>query len=216
MALRDPVEDLAETMSRRVEILYQRGEVESARRLVEGFVREHPGHPAAMELQGDLLRLEGKLKEARDLYASIIQQYPGRINTERKHAQVVLRLNEQDLQRLEALGALEWQEIRNPAGLQRHASTSAFLSLLFPGFGQAYNGHWVKSGILAALAIIWWVLFFSIGFGNGWSLTGMGWFLLWVGVVLYSVAIVDAALGARGEVVVKPQRPTPPVDKPFE
>ncbi|MCL6624088.1 MAG: tetratricopeptide repeat protein, partial [Fimbriimonadales bacterium] len=155
MVLRDPVEDLAETLSKRAEVLYERGEVESARQLVEKFVGDHPGHPAAMELQADLLRLEGKWEEARDLYASIIKQFPGRINTERKHAQVVLRLNERELERLASLDALEWQEMRNPAGLQRHASTSAFLSLLMPGFGQAYNGQWGKAGVFAILAIGW-------------------------------------------------------------
>ncbi len=217
MVLRDPAEEAGETLSKRVEILYQRGEVETARRLVEDFIKGHPGHPAAMELEADLLRLEGRYKEARDLYASLLRQHPGRVNAERKLAEVALRLDERELERLAALEALEWQEMRNPAGLQRHASTSAFLSLVLPGFGQAYNGDWVKAGVFGVLAIGWWVLFLSLGLEEGGSLTGMGWFLLLVGVIFYLIAIVDAALGAQeAPGGGKPQRPTPPVDKPFE
>ena len=85
-----------------------------------------------------------------------------------------------------------------------------------PGFGQAYNGHFLKGIVFAVVAVLAWVGLLNLGILNG-KVTG--WFLpsLLALAGVYLVAIIDAAVVAgKHGVTVRPTRPTPPVDKPFE
>jgi TM2 domain-containing membrane protein YozV len=106
----------------------------------------------------------------------------------------------------------------NPEGARKSAGTAAFFSMLLPGFGQVYNGHFVKGIIFVIPAVLAWIGVLNLGIVNG-GVTG--WFLpsiVLLGIV-YVVAIIDAAVvaGRTGSATpIRPNRPVPPVDKPFE
>ncbi|MCH8275506.1 MAG: tetratricopeptide repeat protein [Armatimonadetes bacterium] len=221
MDIRDPIEELAETAGRKARILFERGEKEAARTALLKVIEDHPSHPAGLEAKADLLRLEGKLAEAASLYAEVIEKHPGRVNTERKHAEIVLSMHEKELVASEAFRATNVREVMNPAGVRRTSGMSAFLSLLSPGFGQVYNGYLVKGLVMLAITAVLWVLMFTVGYvsaaeGRG-TMTTVGWAILVLGLAYYVAAVMDAAVSAQKNTPPPaPARPKPPVDKPFE
>ena len=213
----DAVTDEIQAQIRKAHLMRQRGENASAEKILGEIVEKHPGHPEAVLLQAEALEGQGKIKEARDLLAPLIEGDRKTVAIERKHAELVLKVAEREQLVNFALGD-DISSLMNPEGVRKSSGTAAFFSMLFPGFGQAYNGHFVKGIIFAAVAVFAWIGVLNLGIA-GKSVTD--WFLpsiIALGVV-YVVAIIDAAVvaGKTGaNVMIRPQRPVPPVDKPFE
>lgn len=221
----DVAHDEIERIVVQARVLRSRGENVAADRLLLEVCDKYPDHPSSLETRAFLLADQGKLREARDLLSKLIADHPGRLSAERKHAELVLRVAEQDDVVMQTLRASELNAIMNPAGLRRSAGTAAMLGLLFPGFGQIYNGELWKGVGYALLGAALWTCFGLFGFvsysdGAGGMKSEFAPSAVWWGLLLlllYIVGILDAAVSApRSQVGGVPARPRPPVDKPFE
>ena len=110
-----------------------------------------------------------------------------------------------------------FQSVMNPAGVRRSAGTSAFLNIMLPGFGQIYNGELYKGIAFAIVAVGLWIALFTVGLGQKSQPTGGFWPIIVCLLTLYVVTIMDAAVTAsKTQPSSIPERPKPPVDKPFE
>ncbi|MEO7453276.1 MAG: hypothetical protein ABIV13_00760 [Fimbriimonadales bacterium] len=170
-----------------------------------------------MLLQAEAFERTGKLKEALDLLGPIVESEMKTVAIERKHAELVLKVAERDQLVNYAMGD-NLASLMSPEGARKSAGTAAFFSMLLPGFGQAYNGQFVKGIVFIVIAVLAWIGVLNLGIANG-AVTG--WFLPSASVlgIAYVVAIIDAAVvaGKTGSATaIRPQRPVPPVDKPFE
>ena len=213
----DSISDEIQSQIRKAHLLRQRGENLAAERILAEVIEKHPGHPEAILLQAEALESQKKYKEARDLLAPLLESEVKSVAIERKHAELVLKVAERD-QIVNFAMSDNLSSLMNPEGARKSAGTAAFFSMLFPGFGQAYNGHFVKGIVFCVVAVFAWIGVLNLGIAGK---TVTGWFMpsiITLGIT-YVVAIIDAAVvaGRSGSsVVTRPQRPTPPVDKPFE
>ena len=133
--------------------------------LALGGPGDGPGTKAAdapiHEMLGDLLAAQGEDEAARDAYDNAHQLDPARASAERKFAQMTLRLA--DMKALAALGeAVRKGEAPPPdvvglassAGGKRSAGLALLASLALPGFGQFYNGQFVKGAICLGVFLL--------------------------------------------------------------
>lgn len=211
----DPIEDEIEAARRRAHVFEGRGNREAALAALAEVVEKYPDHPNAREAHADILIAAGKLEEAKEVLGALVKEFPGRIETERKHARLVLKLDERNISAALLLGEGDLTALMNPAGAKRSAGTAALLSLLAPGFGQIFNGELVRGLTMLGISVVLWILFFTVGYTNEINL--VGWVLAALLVVLYVGCLLDAAVSAPKHAMgPPPPRPTPPVDKPFE
>lgn len=158
---------------------------------------------------------KGEVKEARDLLAALIAAGNANVAAERKHAELVLKVASRDHLVNAALSG-DFASMINPEGIKRNSATAAFFSMLLPGFGQFYNGEFVKGIIFAIAAVLFWIGLLMLGISAK-QVTEWFWPSMIGLAVVYLVAILDAAVAAgRSSPAIRPERPTPPVDKPFE
>jgi hypothetical protein len=110
------------------------------------------------ELIGDLKMQRGDLKGALAAYDTAHKMNTERASAERKFAEVTLKLARIDgaLAHTEELVKSDrFVSILADAGPQKRRNAGvAMLFSLFPGFGQFYNGQFVKGAILMALIVI--------------------------------------------------------------
>jgi hypothetical protein len=215
----DPVREEIRSAMSKAHALRHRGDSAGAENVMREIVAKYPEHPDALEANAELLIDQNKLPEARDLLARVIAEHPGRISTERRHAEIVLRIANKDAV-VQRLLTGDMGDIMNPAGVKRHAATGGFFSLLLPGFGQIYNGEFVKGICFASSAVVLWIGLFALGMAGGGGkksqLTGFFWPILVLLLTIYIVGIADASVAAaRSTPAPPPDRPKPPVDKPF-
>lgn len=215
----DPIADEIETARRQVHVYQSRGDRESASQVIDAVIAKYPDHPDALEAKADHLIHAGELNQAKELLAKIVRAFPGRIETERKYARLVLKLEERNLSASLLMGEGDFASLMNPAGVKRSAGTAAILSLLAPGFGQIYNGQLMRGIVLLLVAVVLWTLMFTIGYvgaGQSGQMTAVGWALAVLLAAFYLGCLLDAAISAPKHAIAAPARPTPPVDKPFE
>lgn len=207
----DPIVEEIQSAVRRAHVLRTRGDVSGAETEISRMLDKFPEHPDAIEAKADFLVEQGKIKEARDLLAPVVEKHPGRISTERKYAELVLQV-----------GAREMLFVETPDRLgygvgKRSANTAGFLSLLLPGFGQVYNAELYKGIVFSVLAVSLWIGLFTIGLGPKSQPSGFFWPILVCLLTVYVASILDAAVTAgKLPTFEPPTRPVPPVDKPFE
>jgi len=207
--------DVEDALSK-ARVFVSRREASAALAVMDELLRKYPEHPKVLDAKGDILRELGKLEEARECYAKVISNHKGWISTEKKHAEVVFQLEQAKYATETLMKEMSFAELMNPAGVKRSGGTAAFLSLLLPGFGQIYNGEFIKGIVMLLIAVISWVLLFTVGW-VGASINAVGWFFIVVLVMLYIVSMIDAGAGAAKRVPSPPPpRPKPPVDLPFE
>ncbi len=214
----DPLDAVSEEIQsrlRKARIFEQRGDVAGAEALRKEILEQHPDHPEAVLIRAATHEAKGELKEARDLLAALIAAGNANVAAERKHAELVLKVAGRDHLVSAALTG-DFSSMMNPEGIKRNSGTAAFFSMLLPGFGQFYNGEMVKGIIFAAAAVFFWIGLLNFGIGEK-EVTEWFWPSMIGLAVVYLVAILDAAVAAgRSGPRIRPERPTPPVDKPFE
>lgn len=211
----DPIEDEIEAARRRAHVMESRGDRDAAVAALMDVAQKYPDHPSAREAHADALIAAGKLDEAKEILAQLVKEHPGRIETERKHAKLVLKLAERNISASLLLGEGDLHSLMNPAGARRSAGTAAFLSLLAPGFGQIYNGQLVRGLTMLGISVVLWILFFTVGYTDRMNLAG--WIIGGILFVFYVGCLLDAAVSAPKHTMgPPPPRPKPPVDKPFE
>ncbi len=107
----------------------------------------------AWELQGDLHRRQGERSAARSAYQQAVKLDPGNASAERKYAELVLFLGEQERARREQRDLVESPDKR-PAK-RPHPTLAVIYGCLFPGLGQLYNRQHEKGlAIFLAAAVI--------------------------------------------------------------
>ncbi len=113
------------------------------------------------EMLGDLLAAEGEDEKARDAYDAAHKLDPARASAERKFAQMALRIA--DMKALAALGeAVRKGEAPPPEAVglassvagKRSPGLALLASLALPGFGQFYNGQFVKGAICLGVFLL--------------------------------------------------------------
>ena len=153
---RDRLLTLANVQRMRDQSAEARKTLEQALTLMEGM----PGHQIApiYELIGDLYDGEAHWDEARKAYNTAHELDPGRVSAERKFAALTLRVAEvmpgnslaeavlrgDSIADLLSTGALAADRGR------RNAGVAMLLSSAIPGFGQFYNGEFVKGAVILA------------------------------------------------------------------
>lgn len=191
------------TLLREAHLLRMRSRYADAEEKVREAVAHAPEDPAALEMLGDLLAEKGTIAEAAEAYHRAMEQTPGRLALEEKHARLVLMLAEQQHERAAMQMLLE--NPRSGASDRRRNPVHAFaLSAFVPGFGQFYNGEYVKGWIflvgsfvsllIGGEALLRLLFAFS---GSRVNPSGMEAVFGFLYVLLWIAAIVDAPVRAQ-------------------
>ena len=107
----------------------------------------------AWELQGDLHRRQGERSAARSAYQQAAKLDPTNVSAERKYAEVVLYLGEQERAKREQRELVETPDKRPEK--RRNPTLALVYACLFPGLGQLYNRQHEKGlGLFFAAAVI--------------------------------------------------------------
>lgn len=127
-----------------------RGNYRKALEIVKQAYELAPDDPKVLELYGDILRAQGKLKEALEMYNAALQKEHHKPSVEEKVATLTLELSE--IARQEELRAKmrEHPEYRPKV---KNPGIAALVSMLIPGAGQVYNGDFIKGIILFAISL---------------------------------------------------------------
>jgi hypothetical protein len=150
---RDKLQTLAGVQRARGQITDARVTLERVLLLSEGLAAREvaPVH----EQIGDLLLVEMKLEEAAAAFAKAHEVDPARVSAEKKFANTTLRIADSKaegnmsaaLLRGDSIGDLLAESSRYG---RRNAGVAMLLSLV-PGFGQFYNGQFVKGAVLLGI-----------------------------------------------------------------
>lgn len=108
-----------------------------------------PDHPAVLEIEGDIAFAQGRFHKARDLYKQAFDINPKNAKLEEKFATALLQTKMPQLMTHQLPDDSFWSN-RVP----RHPVSSLLLSLILPGFGQVYNGDWLKGLVIIFAALI--------------------------------------------------------------
>lgn len=203
-------EEIRSTLSR-ARVHLKRGEQDAALALAQELAQKYPDSPEAQEALADVLIGVGKKREAIRLLKEVIDKHPGRVQTERRHAYLVFGMHKDEWEQYAA--ALE----RDDGALgPRSSGAATMLGLMFPGLGQIYVGQFWRGVVFAVLAVLGFVVAFTLGrTENGMNGIGIG--ALVFLATLWVTGILDAAAGAARASDVRPKhRPEPPADLPFE
>ncbi len=210
----DPKAAELQSLIAKLNVYKNRGDKTQIQQIISEIAEKFPEDPIHRELEADRLIAIGNKKEAADILKEVIKQFPGRIETERKHAKLVFELG--------AGNFTTWEEeisreIRNT----KSSGTAAVLSFIFPGTGQIYNEEYMKGFGFVAVALTLWIVFLGAGFtptgDDSSKINNLGYGLV-VGILLLGIGTAFEAgsrAGRRGKRVIPP-RPVPPSDKPFE
>ncbi len=107
----------------------------------------NPHDAYARELLGDLLEAQGQYDQAKEIYRSLLQDFPGRASVETKLARLIIKTTPTP-------GASS-SPVSRPSSAQKKSGIKAvILSLGWPGLGQFYLGQWIKGFIFAGLGLV--------------------------------------------------------------
>lgn len=215
------IEDLesAEELLRAAHVATVRGDKAAASGLLNNARSAAPNHPPVVEAVADEFRERGMLKEAFDLYASIIQSDGMNVRVEKKHAELAWRIT--------GAGSAAFGTGVSEVEAVASARAAVWLSLFFPGLGQVVTGRTAAGVVFMCVWIVSWIGVWWLGFDHvlisfglkrppSGHVTNLGAMVLaGVAVLCHVVAIIDAASRAAGRRVL-PTRPRPPSDLPFE
>lgn len=118
-----------------------RGNLISARHLIEQALQRAPERADIHELLGDVLHSVGDLEAALESYRRARELAPNRPSAEEKWAQTFLELQKPEIP----------EEV---PFLPKNPNLAAALSAVFPGSGQVYNEQWLKGALFGILTFL--------------------------------------------------------------
>ncbi len=163
------IEEEKEKLLRFALLYLRRGEIKKALSACEQILEADPHNPAALELLGDIKAGQRELREALELYKRAKENNPSPGEVEKKIARTILRIAEE-----EGKFDLKLEPIKKLPLL------SGFLSLVFAGLGQFYNGD-ISKGIAGVILSF---LFLTLPFLLKRPEFLIAWFLLNIGFAL--------------------------------
>lgn len=137
----------------------RRGDYAEADQAVKQALNLCPTNIDAREFAADILFARGQLEEALEAYKSICAEDPSRASAEEKYAKVILQISEGKRQR-----ELLQDMLENPDKYRKPARSPIIAAILSaaPGFGQIYNGEFVKGAIFFTATMISWFFFYLL------------------------------------------------------
>jgi tetratricopeptide (TPR) repeat protein len=156
----EPLDDLEQQLQREqidrlvlnARVFLRQGRTAEAQAAIDELRTLQPDSAEACELQGDLCRRQGDRKGAREAYQQAFKLDPTNASAERKYAEVVLFLGEQERARREQRELVESPDKRPPK--RRSLTLAVVCAFLFPGLGQLYNRHHEKGLALFAASLM--------------------------------------------------------------
>ena len=118
-------------------ILLRQGRTAEAQAAIADLRKLQDDNAEAWELQGDLCRRQGDRKGAREAYQQAVKLDPLNANAERKYAELVLFLGEEDRARREQRELID--EPGKRPEKRRNPSLAILYACFFPGLGQLSN-----------------------------------------------------------------------------
>ncbi len=208
----------AEKLIQRAALEKRRGNNQQSTDLLKQAADIAPGAATVLEALGDDLMDRGNYAAAHEAYRSAHRADPTNVGIERKYALIssstVRTMSVEDQLRL----GVDSPFVR-PEETMASPKVARILSFFIPGSGQLVLGY-PRKGL--AIFLVWLVsasLFFLAGYlgGKGSPIPSWAYFPLAVAVVTWIVGIYDSNSGQKGaEKKATVNRPTPPVNMPFE
>lgn len=127
-------------------IFLRQGRLDEMQKAIDELRRLEPESAEAWELQGDLHRRAGDRQAARDAYQRAFTLDPTNADAERKYAELVLFLAEEERARRTQQELVE--EPKRRRDKPRNPTLAIIYGCLFPGLGQLYNRHHEKGLLL--------------------------------------------------------------------
>ncbi len=139
----------------------RRGDYDLAVKTIEKALEISPDDLDAREFSADMLFARGKLEEASEHYKEIMAADKSRASAEEKYAKAILQIAEGKRQQQLLRDILENPSKYKNAPPARSPVMAAVLSAA-PGFGQIYNGQFVRGVIIFMLTMIFWFFFYLL------------------------------------------------------
>ena len=216
----------AERLVRQAMLEKQRGNKAAVTKLLEEAVAVAPGAPATLEALGDDFAERKRTQDALDCYKRAMALDPKNVGLEKKHANLVFRVG--------SAGSLDQQmraNLGDPLLLTggdhvANLGVARILSFFVPGAGHLLLGRNAAGFTMLAVYILCWIWLFVQkedvaglvrmilgGRGN----FGVGIFPpLFIAIITMFVAVGSLGSERKSARAVKPTRPTPPVNLPFD
>jgi TM2 domain-containing membrane protein YozV len=139
----------------------RRGDYDMAERTIKQALGICPDDLDAREFSADMLFARGKLEEASQHYKEIMAADKSRASAEEKYAKTILQIAEGKRQQQLLKDILENPSKYRNAAPARSPAVAAILSAA-PGFGQIYNGQFVRGVVIFTLTMIFWFFFYLL------------------------------------------------------
>lgn len=161
----DPKREEAERLLRQANLQQMRGQHTEAGESLRQAIELNPEHAPSWELLGDLHRQAGNRDAAQEAYKHAHEIDPQLVSAERKYAEIVLQIAQEEQQR-----EMWRQAMENPQSdllmPKRNPGLAFLLSMCMPGVGQLYNGDFMKGGLVIGIWLISWIIIFASPEGN--------------------------------------------------
>lgn len=218
--------EAAERLIRQAMLEKRRGNTKAAGDLMQQAVDAAPGAPAVLEALGDDLAERRRNKEAIEMYARALKLDPKNVGLETKHARLVLSVGSAGSIEDQLRSGLSDSMFLNQSDAVASLGTARILSFLAPGLGHLVLGRTLAGFALLGTwigCIVWLFIqkddvagLFRFAFGGRGNI-GLGIFPpLLIGAITLFAAVGSLGSERRGARAVRAQRPTPPIDLPFE
>lgn len=205
---RDRLLSLATVQRMRAQILDARASLQKAIIISAGM----PGSQVAPihEMLGDMLAAEERWEQAAESYEKAQVLDPARTSAERKFGEMTLRIaDEKAMAKLGMAGMGNSEVIASGAQGKRNPGFAMILSLIVPGFGQFYNGQFIKACVCLGVFVcaIFFIsmtrdinalkcLFTPTAGCRGLTVSPMTWLFLLTAAGAWLFSLVDAPIAA--------------------
>ncbi len=134
-------------------IFLRQGRRSEAEEAIDQLRKMRPESSEVWELQGDLLRQQGKRRPAQEAYKRAFELDSGNVNAEKKYAELVLFISEEDRAARKQREVVDDPTKYKPER-RRSPILAAVYACFFPGFGQLYNRQHEKGLVILFVAAI--------------------------------------------------------------
>lgn len=139
----------------------RRGDYDEAERTIQQALELSPKNLDALEFAADMLFARGNLAQAADAYKAIMSADNSRASAEEKYARAVLQIAEGKRQKELLHDMLENPKKYRNSQPARSPLVAAILSIA-PGFGQIYNGEFIRGVVIFAATMVFWFFFYLL------------------------------------------------------